>query len=160
MGNRIVHFEIPVNDVERMSKFYSDLFGWKINKQPMSGMVYWMIETTGREMSDLGGGMYVKQGETDRPRFFIHVEDIDGHTERFRQAGGNVVAKKQEIPGFGYSVLGVDPEGNMLGLFQPVQQAVPSRSNKKTTARKPSGKRSSSSSAAAKKKGRMSKGRK
>jgi uncharacterized protein len=28
----IVHFEIPADDVERSKKFYSDLFGWKIEK--------------------------------------------------------------------------------------------------------------------------------
>jgi predicted enzyme related to lactoylglutathione lyase len=28
----IVHFEIPADDVERARKFYSTLFGWKIEK--------------------------------------------------------------------------------------------------------------------------------
>ena len=28
----IVHFEIPADDVERARKFYSTLFGWKIDK--------------------------------------------------------------------------------------------------------------------------------
>ena len=34
-GNKnpsIVHFEIPADDVERARKFYSTLFGWKIEK--------------------------------------------------------------------------------------------------------------------------------
>ena len=30
----IVHFEIPADDVERAKKFYSDLFGWKMEKWP------------------------------------------------------------------------------------------------------------------------------
>jgi predicted enzyme related to lactoylglutathione lyase len=30
----IVHFEIPVDDVERSKKFYSELFGWKLEKFP------------------------------------------------------------------------------------------------------------------------------
>ena len=30
----IVHFEIPVDDVDRAKKFYSDLFGWKMEKSP------------------------------------------------------------------------------------------------------------------------------
>jgi uncharacterized protein len=30
----IVHFEIPVDDVDRAKKFYNDLFGWKIEKMP------------------------------------------------------------------------------------------------------------------------------
>ena len=45
----IVHFDIPVDDIERAKKFYSDLFGWKIEKWSESGtgdMEYWMVTTT------------------------------------------------------------------------------------------------------------------
>lgn len=28
----IVHFEIPADDIDRARKFYSELFGWKIEK--------------------------------------------------------------------------------------------------------------------------------
>lgn len=48
----IVHFEIPADDVERSRKFYTDLFGWKIEKWPgmdsgdddggSSNMEYWI----------------------------------------------------------------------------------------------------------------------
>lgn len=46
----IVHFEIPSDDVERSKSFYSELFGWNIEKWPGSekmpeGMEYWMITT-------------------------------------------------------------------------------------------------------------------
>ncbi len=133
-----MHFEIPVNDSERMSRFYTDLFDWKFDKQPMgSGMDYWMIETTGRGPEHLGGGMYLKQGsESDRPRFFIGVEDIDEHTERFKQAGGSVIIEKQEVPGFGWSVIGSDPEGNVLGLFQPLQPAPQTNRTQSTAKRR------------------------
>ncbi len=30
----IVHFEIPADDVDRAKKFYSDLFGWKMERWP------------------------------------------------------------------------------------------------------------------------------
>jgi predicted enzyme related to lactoylglutathione lyase len=33
----IVHFEIPTDDIERARKFYTDLFGWKIEKMPSIG---------------------------------------------------------------------------------------------------------------------------
>jgi predicted enzyme related to lactoylglutathione lyase len=31
---RTICFEIPADDVERAKKFYSDLFGWKMEKWP------------------------------------------------------------------------------------------------------------------------------
>jgi len=150
-----VHFEIPVSDAEKMSKFYGELFGWKFDKQAMPGMDYWMIETTGRGPTDLGGGMYPKQGENDRPRFYIDVEDIDLHTDRFKQAGGTVIVEKQEIPGFGWSVLGTDPEGNIVGLYQTVRKAA-AASDSKSSTRKSSSKspKKNKSSKSSKKKGR------
>ena len=47
--SNVVHFEIPADDVARAQKFYSELFGWKIEK--FTGpcpMDYWMI-MTGKE---------------------------------------------------------------------------------------------------------------
>ena len=34
MDHTIVHFEIPADNVEKLQKFYSELFGWKIEKMP------------------------------------------------------------------------------------------------------------------------------
>lgn len=154
LGRPIVHFEIPANDTERMSKFYGELFDWKFDKQNMPGMDYWMIETTGTGPEHLGGGMYPKQHENDRPRFYVNVDDIDMHTDRFKNAGGTITIEKQEIPGFGWSVMGLDPEGNLVGLFQPAQPMRPARSSSTSSRRKSSGSKAKKSSSKSKKKSR------
>jgi predicted enzyme related to lactoylglutathione lyase len=41
----IVHFEIPSDNLERTRKFYTELFGWKMEKMP-GPMEYWMFSTT------------------------------------------------------------------------------------------------------------------
>ena len=99
--------------------------------------------------------MYPKQGENDRPRFYINVEDIDMHTERFKNAGGTVTVEKQEVPGFGWSVMGMDPEGNLIGLFQPAQPIPTARRARTTSTRKKSsGSKAKKSSSKSKKKSR------
>jgi predicted enzyme related to lactoylglutathione lyase len=30
--NRVVHFEIHASDVEKMKKFYTDVFGWEMQQ--------------------------------------------------------------------------------------------------------------------------------
>jgi hypothetical protein len=30
--SKVVHFEIPAEDMERASKFYENVFGWEITK--------------------------------------------------------------------------------------------------------------------------------
>ena len=55
MQNSLVHFELPVNDPEKMSKFYSEVFGWSFESSPMGeGQTYWMI-STGPQGKSLGG---------------------------------------------------------------------------------------------------------
>ncbi len=159
MSHKIIHFEIPVSDTEKMSKFYSELFGWKFDKQSMPGMDYWMIVTTGSQ-NDLNGGMYVRSGEMDKPRFYVSVDDIDSHTERFKQAGGQVVIEKQEVPGVGYTVIGTDPEGNMIGLFQTTQpQNAPAPTSRRARSRsRPS--RSKARRGSKQRRGRTARGRK
>ncbi len=114
----VVHFDIPASDMERLSKFYSDVFGWKFQKTPpMGGMDYWLI-STGPSGRSIGGGMYKRENAEDRPRNFIAVEEIDASIGAFVDAGGRELVGKQEVPGYGWTFIGTDPDGNQVGLFQ------------------------------------------
>src|ERR671914_1040384 len=88
----IVHFEIPADDVERSKKFYSDLFGWKIEKWSGSAdidMEYWTITTTDDKGNKaLGGGMMKRQGPQQPITNYIDVESIDEYSSKIQQLGG------------------------------------------------------------------------
>ncbi len=124
----IVHFEIPANDLGKLSKFYSDVFGWKFKKTQISDMDYWNISTGPRGKS-VPGGMYKRTGATDVPRNYIGVDDIDKHIVAFKKAGGREIMEKMEIPTIGWSYIGADPEGNLIALFEPT--AAPRRTTKR-----------------------------
>lgn len=50
----IVHFEVPSDNLERTKRFYTELFGWKMEKmQGMGQREYWTFSTSS---SDGGGG--------------------------------------------------------------------------------------------------------
>ena len=70
MSHGVVHFEIAADDPEKLSKFYGDLFGWKIQKMPMDGMDYWTVETVATD----------DKGQRDRARWgdqrWHHSEDV------------------------------------------------------------------------------------
>lgn len=63
MPGKVVHFEIPADNVERAKVFYEKAFGWQINKYP--GMEYHGVGTTHvdqktqmpREPGAINGGM-------------------------------------------------------------------------------------------------------
>jgi uncharacterized protein len=127
----VVHFEIPAGDLGKLRKFYSDVFGWKFEKAPMPDMEYWMI-TTGPRNRSVGGGMYEKNNENDRPRNFIGVEEIDKAIESFKAAGGTELVGKQEVPGMGWSFIGTDPEGNTIALWEAATRRQARRAKRST----------------------------
>jgi predicted enzyme related to lactoylglutathione lyase len=129
----VVHFEIPAQDVAKLSKFYSDVFGWRFEKASMPGMDYWLI-TTGPRNKSVGGGMYTKTGPQDLPKNYIGVDDIDKAIETFKAAGGSEMVGKMEVPNMGWSFIGTDPEGNAIAMFEAKTPAR--RSARKRPARR------------------------
>ena len=98
----IVHFEIPADDVERAKKFYSDLFGWKMEKQPgtdskgTSNMEYWIVNTTDDKgnKASIGGGMMKRQDQHQQITNFIDVNSVDEYSSKLEKLGGKVVVPK------------------------------------------------------------------
>ena len=44
--DKVVHFEIPVDDMARAKNFYSSIFGWELQDMSMpGGMMYTMART-------------------------------------------------------------------------------------------------------------------
>ena len=127
MDNTIVHFEIPADNIEELSKFYSSLFNWKIIHSPVEGMDYWVIHTVPTDEKGMlqrpgvNGGMFPRAPEQKgiNPVNYITVENIDEHMEKVTKLGGKILMPKQQVPTVGYIALATDPEGNQFGLLQP-----------------------------------------
>lgn len=122
MSGRIVHFELPYEDRDRASTFYTELFGWDIQTFP--GMDYSMV-TTGpsgdqgpTEPGFINGGMGANEGNLTGPRVVIDVEDIDATLREVEARGGQAVAAKSPVAQMGWSAYFRDSEGNVVGLWQ------------------------------------------
>lgn len=117
----IVHFEVPADDVERSRKFYSDLFGWKMEKWPgmESGMEYWIINTTDNEGGKaVGGGMMKRQNPQQGITNFIDVTSVDEYSAKVQSLGGKIVAPKQAVPTMGFFAVCLDTENNTFGIWE------------------------------------------
>jgi hypothetical protein len=133
MDHTVVHFEIPANDAEKLKKFYSGVFGWKIDKgsEEMAGSIeYCLLGTVpvDRQMRPLrpgiNGGLYKKTKETKdmKPVIYISVESADEYIDKIKKLGGKIIAPKQEVPKVGWTAIAEDPEGNQFAIMQPMQQ--------------------------------------
>ena len=116
----VVHFEIPADDVERAQKFYTELFGWKIEKYtgPFS-MDYWMVMTAAEKGEKaLDGGMMKRQHPEQPITIYVDVPSIDDYTDKVKKLGGQMAFPKTAVPGVGYFAACLDTEKNVFALWQ------------------------------------------
>ncbi len=122
MDHTVIHFEIPANDPEKLRKFYSELFGWKIQKYPE--MEYSLIETVPMDEKGnllrpgVNGGLYKRSMPQQQAINYINVESVEEYSKKVTALGGQVVVPKTEIPRMGWFAVAVDPDGNTFGLFE------------------------------------------
>lgn len=115
--SRVIHFEIPAADPEKLSAFYQKVFGWKFDKWP-GPMEYWMV-TTGKEGEPgINGGMMKKPGGIASTTNTIGVDSVDNAVAAVLKAGGKNIMPKTPIPTVGYFAYCEDTEGNMFGVMQ------------------------------------------
>jgi predicted enzyme related to lactoylglutathione lyase len=123
MSGRIVHFEIPADDVDRAREFYQAAFGWQLT--PVPDMDYTMVQTTPTddrgmplEPGSINGGMCRREEPVTAPVVVIDVDDIDKALETIGGLGGSMVVPRQPVGDMGFSAYFRDSEGNVVGLWQ------------------------------------------
>jgi predicted enzyme related to lactoylglutathione lyase len=116
--SRVVHFELPVDNLERAQKFYSDVFGWKITKW-QGPMDYWMVTSGPDSQPGINGALTRRSEMNPATSNTIGVESVDKAIEAVTKAGGKILMPKSPIPGIGWFTYCADTEGNIFGLMQP-----------------------------------------
>ncbi len=122
MSGRVVHFEIPVDDVDRARSFYAGAFGWQI--MPMPGMDYTIVATGPSgdqgptESGFINGGMMKRDGRFTSPNLVIDVADIETALKAVQDAGGSTVLERQPVGDMGFTAYFTDTEGNLVGLWE------------------------------------------
>ena len=122
---KVVHFEIPADDVERAKSFYGSVFEWDLNTMQMDEGEYTIATTTPvdesmmpTEPGGINGGLMQRSDETPSPVITIDVDDIEQSLKNVEAAGGSTVTPRTPIPGMGAFGYFKDPEGNVMGLWE------------------------------------------
>ena len=122
MPDKVVHFELPADNLERAQNFYRSAFDWSINTVP--GMGYTLVQTTPSskdgsptEPGAINGGMLARQAPIKNP-VTIQVASIDDSLQQIEKLGGRMVRDKQPVGDMGFAAYFSDSEGNVLGLWQ------------------------------------------
>lgn len=120
-SNRVVHFEIPANEPEKLTKFYSALFGWKFNKAPMPGPEYWLCDTGSGEPG-INGAVMQRQSPQQPWMNYVDVASIDAALETATKLGAQIALPKMPVPGVGAVAAIIDPQGNICGLWEQARK--------------------------------------
>ena len=123
MADSVVHFEVPYDDPDRARAFYVDVFGWKIQQVPEFDYNFVQTGATGEDGMPsapgyIGGGMFQRSKDVDRPVITLAVDDMDAALERIRAAGGSPVGEPMQVGDMGIAGYFTDTEGNLMGLWQ------------------------------------------
>jgi uncharacterized protein len=114
---RVVHFELAADDPERATMFYTNVFGWKLNKWD-GPEDYWLATTGAADQPGIDGAI-MRRNENMPPLVnTIDVASVDDTVAKIEASGGRVAAPKMPIPGVGYLAYCLDTEGNMFGIMQ------------------------------------------
>ena len=123
MPDKVVHFEIPADDLKRAEKFYEKTFGWSINSMPE--MKYTIVRTAEvdekfmpKEVGSINGGMFKRTDDLKNVVITIDVKNIDKSLKIIEKNGGNILRKKTNVGDMGFVAYFKDTEGNIVGLWE------------------------------------------
>jgi predicted enzyme related to lactoylglutathione lyase len=124
--DKVVHFEIPVDDRARAKEFYTSVFDWDLKDNDMGGgMVYISAMTVAvdermypKEPGAINGGIMNRTPDTPGPVITIQVDSIDDALKKVEAGGGATVQPRTEIPNMGAFAYFKDSEGNTMGLWE------------------------------------------
>jgi predicted enzyme related to lactoylglutathione lyase len=120
---RVVHFELPADDLARATKFYADAFGWNLTPIPGQPSALATTTPTGENgmPSDAGainGGIASRGGPITNPLITLDVPDIEAAFARIEELGGKRVQERMPVGDMGFVAYFADLEGNVMGLWQ------------------------------------------
>ena len=125
--NRVVHFEIPADDMDRAKKFYTENFGWSLTQLGPEMGNYVLVHTgptdekgMPQDKAFINGGLMKRDPSASAPVLVIAVGDTDATVDKIRKSGGTLVGEIVDIPTVGRYARVKDTEGNVIGVITPV----------------------------------------
>jgi predicted enzyme related to lactoylglutathione lyase len=115
--NPVRWFEIYVQDMERARRFYEVVLDTQLQRLD-TDLEMWVFPMSA-DRAGIGGSLVkipgVRSGGNSTLVYFA-CEDCAVEAGRIESAGGKVEREKISIGQYGYVVLALDTEGNLIGL--------------------------------------------
>jgi uncharacterized protein len=122
MGQPVVHFEIVGKDGEKLQRYYSDLFGWKVDASNPMG--YGIVPREGNTNPDgvgiAGGIASGPEGYEGHVTVYIEVPDVEAALAKAESLGGTRTMGPEKIMDGVELGHFTDLEGHLVGVVKSV----------------------------------------
>ncbi len=115
--SRVIHFEMPADDPERVIQFYEKTFGWRFDKWE-GPIEYWLISTGSEDQPGIDGGLARRTDSVVGIENTIDVKNLEISLIAVEANGGEIIRPKMAVPGVGWMAYIKDTEGNIFGLME------------------------------------------
>lgn len=120
--SRVIHFEIPANDPQRLKQFFGDVFGWTFEGWGDDG---YYLATTGPDGAMGINGAIMQRRDPQQPLVnTISVASIDETIPVVIANGGTVTMPRMAVGDMGFVAYITDPEGNLHGIWEMAAPSV------------------------------------
>tara|TARA_R110001592_G_scaffold33835_1_gene116839 strand:+ start:2049 stop:2447 length:399 start_codon:yes stop_codon:yes gene_type:complete len=121
MDNKLSHFAIFTEDMERAKTFYAGVFNWGFNSYGPTDFA--QISLNGGTDGQLIGALQDRKYQITDEKVVgfecsISVENVDEIVRRVVKEGGEILMPKAEIPHVGWLIKFRDTEGNIVCAMQ------------------------------------------
>jgi uncharacterized protein len=126
MSNKLTHFAIHIDDIERAKMFYDGVFDWGFTSYGQEDFL--QIKADKTENGELIGALQARKYSPVPEKIIglectISVQNIDETIEKVKSNGGQIVLPKTTIPYVGFIAKFLDTEGNLICGMQYDQSA-------------------------------------
>jgi uncharacterized protein len=128
MTNKLIHFAIHTDNIERAKNFYGEVFDWGFNSYGPPDFL--QISSEKSDKGELIGALQSRNYSSIKEKIIglectIAVEDIDAITKKVEVNGGQILMPKTAIPYVGWIIKFLDTEGNLVCAMQGDPSARP-----------------------------------
>jgi uncharacterized protein len=124
MKNKLIHFAIHTDNLERAKNFYEQVFEWGFASYGSSeSSDFVQIKTDKTDKGELIGALQSRKYSPLKENVIglectIGVDDIDEIVKRVQTSGGQILMPKTAIPFVGWITKFLDTEGNFICAMQ------------------------------------------
>lgn len=127
MKNRLTHFAIYIDDMDRAKSFYEQVFNWGFATYGPPDFL--QIKADQTQNGELIGALQSRKYSPLQEKIIglectISVDDIDAIIQKVEQNEGQILMPKTAIPTVGWITKFLDTEGNLVCAMQTDPSAM------------------------------------